>query len=114
MGFPISGELLDACVLGALSSEPAYGYELGQKFGLALGLSETALYPVLRRLMKDGQLSTYDEPFDGRNRRYYKITDHGANTLARHRDEWRSYRAGVNAFLGNDNISDNKITGGRS
>ena len=44
-----------------------------------LDLSESTLYPVLRRLQKDGCLTVHDEAFNGRNRRYYQITPAGAH-----------------------------------
>ena len=102
MKFPVSGELLDACVLGALSAAPAYGYELSQKVRDILGLSETALYPVLRRLLKEGALLSYDEPFDGRNRRYYKLTNEGADVLALYKSEWHSFKSHIDIILSED------------
>ena len=115
MVFNVSGVLLDACVLGALSSSPAYGYELTQKAQSLLGVSESTLYPVLRRLLADGLLSSYDEPFDGRNRRYYRITDGGAKTLGRYADGWRSYKETLDIFLCqavNDETTINESTNG--
>ena len=68
MVFQIGSALLDACVLSALEEEPLYGYALTQKVKSVVDISESTLYPVLRRLTKDGLLSTYDQPFNGRNR----------------------------------------------
>ena len=53
--------------------------------------SESTLYPVLRRLQKEECLETYDKQFDGRNRRYYKITDKGVIQLNLYRTEWKNY-----------------------
>ena len=44
-----------------------------QEIKQALDLSESTLYPVLRRLQKDGHLTAYDASCNGRNRRYYMI-----------------------------------------
>ena len=99
MEFAVSGILLDACVLGALSSTPAYGYELTQKTQTLLGVSESALYPVLRRLLRDGQLSAYDEPYDGRNRRYYKLTGAGAKALRKYEAGWAEYKQNIDRLL---------------
>ncbi|MCL2707303.1 MAG: PadR family transcriptional regulator [Dehalococcoidia bacterium] len=99
MSFIVAGILLDACVLGALSSAPAYGYELTQNTQKRLGISELALYPVLRRLLKDGLLESYDEPYDGRNRRYYKLTEPGANALRKYEADWLRYRENIEHFL---------------
>ena len=54
MVFQIGSALLDACVLSALEEEPLYGYALTQKVKSVVDISESTLYPVLRRLTKDG------------------------------------------------------------
>jgi|GEM_PF-434134 len=99
MNFIVAGVLLDACVLGALSSAPAYGYELTQNTQTKLGVSESALYPVLRRLQKDDFLMSYDEPYDGRNRRYYKLTEKGARALHEYEGDWLRYKNNIDQFL---------------
>jgi len=104
MSFSVSGTLLEACILGVLSVHPTYGYDLTQRMQLILSVSESTLYPVLRRLLGEALLNTYDAPHDGRNRRYYEITDHGRRALSQHRDDWRQYQKHV----------DNLIMGGQS
>ena len=64
-----------------------------------MSISESTLYPVLRRLQKDGYLTTYDKPFDGRNRRYYTITDNGRLQLEYYRKEWMEYKNKVEKIL---------------
>ena len=99
MRFQIAGILLDACVLGVLSVIPTYGYDLTQKIQASIDVSESTLYPVLRRLLKDDFLSTYDEPFDGRNRRYYNITDKGKQALGDYVLDWNEYKQRVEKLL---------------
>lgn len=99
MAFAVSGLLLDACVLGTLRSAPAYGYELTQKTQSLLGVSESALYPVLRRLLKDDLLSSYDEPYDGRNRRYYQLTDKGLALLHSYIDDWHAFKQNIDIMI---------------
>ena len=55
MSFPISAALLDAIVLSVVAQEPegAYGYRITQQVTHTLELSESTLYPVLRRLQTD-------------------------------------------------------------
>ena len=62
MSFTTGAALLDAVVLAIVSKEPegAYGYKITQEIKQALDLSESTLYPVLRRLQKDGHLTAYD------------------------------------------------------
>lgn len=102
MIFQLGSTLLDACVLAVLTKGDAYGYTLTQQVKTVLDISESTLYPVLRRLQKDGALETYDEPFQGRNRRYYKISDRGRELYAYYLSEWNIYKASVDSLLGGD------------
>ena len=77
MAFQLGSALMDACVLAVLTRGDTYGYVLTQQVRGIMDISESTLYPVLRRLQKDGCLETYDQSFQGRNRRYYKITEMG-------------------------------------
>lgn len=99
MAFAIGPQLLDGCVLAVLSREDAYGYVLTQRVKAQLEISESTLYPVLRRLQRDGLLKVYDRPYQGRNRRYYAITPVGRTQLERRREEWRQFRDGVEKLL---------------
>ena len=54
----------------------------------AINVSESTLYPVLRRLQKDECLEVYDRQYDGRNRRYYKVTEKGMAQLNLYQVEW--------------------------
>jgi len=97
--FQVSAALLDACVLAILSREDAYGYVLTQNAKEVLNVSESTLYPVLRRLQKEGNLTVYDKPFDGRNRRYYQITDCGKEKLSEYVAQWSEYKEKVDTIL---------------
>ena len=77
----LGGNLLDFLVLAILKNEDAYGYVLTQRAKELMDISDSTLYPVLRRLQKDGALQTYDQPYQGRNRRYYSITEKGRQCL---------------------------------
>lgn len=99
MGFSITSPLLDACVLAVLETEDMYGYNLTTAIRQQIDLSESTLYPVLRRLQREGCLSTYDTPYNGRNRRYYSITSHGKEELATYRSEWDLHVQRVSTLL---------------
>ena len=99
MTYQVTTPLLDACVLGILEKEDFYGYTLTQKVQEVIDISESTLYPVLRRLQKEGELTTYDSPVQGRNRRYYRITEAGKDKLKFYRDEWKSYKDGIDRLL---------------
>lgn len=99
MTYPIASGLLDAVVLSVLSQGDLYGYRITQDVRQQLDVSESTLYPVLRRLQKNGCLTTYDRPTDGRNRRYYSITDVGTAALEQHRIDWREYSRQIESLL---------------
>ncbi|MDR2590859.1 MAG: PadR family transcriptional regulator [Oscillospiraceae bacterium] len=99
MLFQVSAALLDACVLALLLKEDTYGYVLTQNAKEILNVSESTLYPVLRRLQKEGNLTVYDKPFDGRNRRYYQITDSGKEKLIDYKTQWNKYKETVDKIL---------------
>ncbi|MCB7319007.1 PadR family transcriptional regulator [Lacrimispora sp. 210928-DFI.3.58] len=93
MVFNTGAALLDAIVLSVVSrdAEGTYGYKITQDIRCAIDISESTLYPVLRRLQKDGCLEVYDLAIDGRNRRYYRITEKGRLQLNLYRSEWEAY-----------------------
>ena len=79
MVFNTGTALLDAVVLSVVAKETegTYGYKITQDVRQIMEVSESTLYPVLRRLQKDDYLETYDMEFAGRNRRYYRLTSNG-------------------------------------
>lgn len=99
MAFNMGAALLDALVLSTVSREPTYGYKITQDVRQLMPVSESTLYPVLRRLQKDQCLETYDQEFAGRNRRYYRLTARGGEALASYRAEWTVYRAKIDGIL---------------
>lgn len=101
MVFNTGAALLDAIVLAVVAKEPqgTYGYKITQDVRQAIEVSESTLYPVLRRLQKDAYLSYYDQECGGRNRRYYKITDKGNYQLELYIAEWRQYSSSISYIL---------------
>ena len=99
MVFTAGAALLDAVVLSVVSYEGTYGYKITQDVKKVLEVSESTIYPVLRRLQKEGNLETYDMEFQGRNRRYYKITPNGMILLDKYRREWREFEKGIDLIL---------------
>ena len=97
MVFNTGAALLDAIVLAVISKEEEglYGYKITQDVRKAIELSESTLYPVLRRLQKDECLEVYDRECGGRNRRYYKITEKGTAQLNLYKAEWASYSSKI-------------------
>ena len=105
MVFNTGAALLDAIVLAVVShdAQGTYGYKITQDVRQAIDISESTLYPVLRRLQKDGCLETYDMEYGGRNRRYYRITESGMEQLKLYRDESITYSEKISRlFAGSD------------
>ena len=101
MIFNTGAALLDAIVLAVVSKEEqgTYGYKITQDVRQVLDVSESTLYPVLRRLQKDECLETHDMEFAGRNRRYYKLTEKGAVQLRLYEIEWKSYTSKISKLF---------------
>ncbi len=69
--------VLEIFVLAILLKEDSYGYKIITDLKPYIEISESTLYPVLRRLEEQDKLETYNEVFEGRNRKYYKVTKKG-------------------------------------
>lgn len=101
MAINTGAALLDAIVLAVVAREEhgTYGYKITQEVRQVLDLSESTLYPVLRRLQKDGCLTVRDEAYNGRNRRYYEVTQVGRDRLEAFRVEWDAYTSQINKLF---------------
>lgn len=101
MVFNTGAALLDAIVLVVVSQDEqgTYGYKITQDVRQVLDVSESTLYPVLRRLQKDECLEVYDMEYAGRNRRYYKLTEKGEAQLRLYQIEWKNYSSKVSALF---------------
>ena len=101
MVFNTGAALLVAIELAAVSNgaEGTYGYKITQDVRQAIEISESTLYPVLRRLQKGGCLETYDMEYGGRNRRYYRITEAGTAQLNLYKTEWKQYSTKISKLF---------------
>lgn len=92
--------VLELCVLVLLDKQDRYGYELVQKISEQIDISEGSVYPLLRRLTKEGYFTTYlKESSEGPPRKYYKLTDGGKVFLHDLLDEWKDFTKGVNQLI---------------
>ena len=62
-------------------------------------IKESTLYPILKKLEKAGYLSTYQQEYQGRKRKYYAITDSGKEQLAFLKTEWKLYQEKVDEII---------------
>lgn len=101
MIFNTGAALLDAIVLAVVArdEEGTYGYKITQDVRQVIEISESTLYPVLRRLKKDNCLEVYDMECGGRNRRYYKVTEAGRAQLKMYVSEWKKYSEKINQIF---------------
>ena len=79
--------VLDVCVLYAISKSESYGYKIISDLQGIIEISESTLYPILKRLEAGGFLTTRTAEYSGRLRRYYKITPSGLKKLNSGRDD---------------------------
>src|SRR3954447_24984731 len=94
--------VLEYCVLALLRDHERYGFELVRSLSSVDGLvtSEGTIYPLLTRLRREQLVTTYwEESASGPPRRYYRLTDAGADALAAFVEEWSRFRDGVDALL---------------
>ena len=73
--------LLEVCVLSAIEKEESYGYKIISDLAPYIVISESTLYPILRRLEQSGAVKTRSVEFNGRLRRYFSITQIGKEKL---------------------------------
>ena len=81
--------LLDVCVLAAIKNEDSYGYQIVKDMSPYVEISESTLYPILRRLENGAMLTVRTAEHNGRLRKYYHITDAGRERLKAFEDEWK-------------------------
>jgi len=82
--------LIEACILKLLTYGDSYGYQLVRDAQEVLTLSESTLYPVLRRLEAQNALTVYSLEHNGRLRKYYAITDTGREKINEFLTEWEA------------------------
>ena len=80
--------MLDVCVLAAIRQADSYGYQILKDLKPYVALSESTLYPILRRLEAAGQLSVRTAEHNGRLRKYYHITPDGIARIEQFKTEW--------------------------
>ena len=80
--------LLDVCVLTAIKKEDSYGYKIIKDILPYISISESTLYPILKRMENVGFISVYTVEHNSRLRKYYSITESGINKIKEFLGEW--------------------------
>ena len=81
--------LLDVCVLAAIKEEDSYGYQIIKDIKPFVEISESTLYPILRRLESAELLTVRTAEHNGRLRKYYHITKAGLGRIEDFKEEWK-------------------------
>ena len=93
MDIQLKRGLLEICVLAAIKNEESYGYRIIKDVAPFVEISESTLYPILRRLEAGELLTVRSAEHNGRLRKYYRITEAGRARLAEFTSEWAEIMA---------------------
>ena len=93
MDIQLKRGLLDICVLAAIRDEDSYGYQIIKDVRPYVDISESTLYPILRRLESSEYLTVRAVEHSGRLRKYYRITEAGRARLDEFTREWSEIMA---------------------
>ena len=99
MVYPFNAPLLDFLVLSIIRKQDSYGYQISQQLKSVASMKDSTLYPILKRLSDSGYVDTYDQPFQGRNRKYYRITESGCRQQELLFSEWKAYTQAINDII---------------
>jgi PadR family transcriptional regulator PadR len=86
-------------VLAVLSRGDSYGYKIAQDASGVVEISESTLYPILRRMEQQGSLQTYAQEYNSRLRKYYTVTPRGEERLSEFRESWKEVKTIVDYIL---------------
>lgn len=99
MTFPLTAPMFDLLVLSVISEGDTYGYQISQIIKRAANTKDSTLYPILRRLQQSNYVKTYDQQYQGRNRKYYTITEEGRQHQQKLAQEWAQYRTIIDSIV---------------
>lgn len=105
MTYPFTAPLLDFLILSIIKKEDSYGYQISQQLKNVASMKDSTLYPILKKLSDNDYVDTYDQPFQGRNRKYYQITDTGKEHRIFLYNEWNEYTEAIEQII-NDTEAD--------
>ncbi|XMB67786.1 PadR family transcriptional regulator [Mycoplasmatota bacterium zrk1] len=93
--------VLELCVLNILENQDSYGYDIYQAVNAKMMISESTIYPILRKLVKEGLCTTYlKESTEGPPRKYFKTTEMGNKKLDVLKNNWINFYRTVNSMIG--------------
>lgn len=100
--------VLELCILSLLKKQDRYGYEISEQLSKHIDIADGTVYPILRKLKADGLLTVYlQEESGGPPRKYYKLTQLGAESYERDRAEYLAFANSVKQLLEEDEHDQN-------
>lgn len=99
MYYPVSALLIECIILSVLETDDSYGYAISQTVKLVAEIKESTLYPILKKLEKNGFVTTYTKEYQGRKRKYYSLTAKGRTELTFLKKEWEKYRQAIDGII---------------
>lgn len=99
MIYTLNAPMYDFLVLSIVRKQDAYGYQISQTIKKVSNMKDSALYPVLHRLLEQDHVTAYDQQFQGRNRKYYRITARGQEYWNVLREEWELYTEEIDKIV---------------
>ncbi len=102
MDIQLKRGLLEICVLAAIKNEDSYGYKIIKDMKPYVSMSESTLYPILRRLENASCLTVCPVEHDGRLRKYYHITELGLDRIKDFAEEWEEIMSIYNYIMGKE------------
>lgn len=95
--------LIEFCVLAAIRKEDSYGYLIVKSVSQYIEISESTLYPILKRLEKAASLRSYSVEHNGRLRKYYSITQKGLEQIEKFLEDWVMVQKAYQFIAGEEN-----------
>jgi PadR family transcriptional regulator PadR len=89
MDIQLKRGVLEICILTILNHNDSYGYQIIKDAQPYINISESTLYPILKRLESNGSLTVYSVEHNSRLRKYYKITPIGQEKINTFLDDWK-------------------------
>ncbi len=99
MIYPLNQPLTELLLLSIISQNDSYGYIISQNLKKVSNLKDSALYPMLKRLSDQKYVEIYDQQYQGRNRKYYRITPTGEVQREELMKEWTEYCREIDAII---------------
>lgn len=99
MTFTANGPMLDLLVLSVIAEGDTYGYQISQIIKRVSNTKDSSLYPILKRLQENALVETYDRQYQGRNRKYYSITQTGREHHKHLLTEWEEYKTMIDDIV---------------